>query len=143
EYIWACPNWRNEGPHQDCGFVVTNPDSSGFWGMDVAHMLCFFSFWFHGHWYPCVVIRWFDHIDNAPNDNTGMWIVKPSTTAARQLKLAVIHINSIFHATHLILVFTAASQLPPQGVHPHCSYDYFHLFYVNKFADHHTFAMVV
>ncbi|KAI0002867.1 hypothetical protein BJV74DRAFT_876312 [Russula compacta] len=117
--------WQeNEGPCQDCGFVVTNPDSLGFWGMDVAHMLCFFFF----------LVLW----TLVPF----MWVVKPSTTAARQPKLAVIHINSIFCATHLIPVFTAAPQLPPQGVHPHCSYDYFHLFYVNKFADHHAFTMV-
>ncbi|KAH9963681.1 hypothetical protein BJV74DRAFT_786692, partial [Russula compacta] len=73
---------------------------------------------------------------------TGMWVVKPSMTTARQPKFAIIHINSIFRAAHLIPVFVAAPQLPPQEIHPHCSYDYFHLFYINKFADHHAFATV-
>ena len=66
EYIWACPNWRNEGPHQDCVIVVTDLDRAGFQGMDVAHIICFFAFSFQGHQYPCAVIHWFDHVDNAP-----------------------------------------------------------------------------
>ena len=71
-----------------------------------------------------------------------MWVVKPSVTTVRQPKFAVIHINSIFHAAHLIPMFAEAPQLPPQGIHPHHSYDYFHLFYVNEFTDHHAFASV-
>ena len=51
-----------------------------------------------------VVIRWFDHISNAPDEATGMWIVKPSITAARQPKIAVIHVESIFQSMHLIPV---------------------------------------
>jgi hypothetical protein len=108
EYIQACPNWRNEGPCCNCIFVVTDLDGAGFQGMDVAPVLCFFAFSFQGHQYPCAVIHWFDHVENAPHSNTGMWVVKPSVTAARQPKFAVIHINSIFCAAHLIPVFTAA-----------------------------------
>ena len=140
EYIWACPNWQNEGPHQDCIFVVTNLDSAGFLGLDVVQVLSFFSFSFQGCQYPCAVICWFDCVDNAPSDNTSMWVVKPSVTAVRQPKFTVIHINSIFCAAHLIPVFLAAPQLLPEGIHPHCSYDHFCLFYINKFTDYHAFA---
>lgn len=140
EYIRACPNWRNEGPRQDCVFVVTNPDHAGFQGMDVARVLCLFSFSFQGSLFPCAVIRWFDRIGETPNTDTGMWVVKPSVTVARQPKFAVIHIDSIFRAAHLIPVFAEAPRLPSQGIHPHHSYNHFRLFYVNKFADHHAFA---
>ena len=133
-------NWRNEGPRQDCVFVVTNPDRVGFQGMDVVHVLCFFSFSLQGPLYPCAIICWFNSVGDAPNDNTGMWVVKPSVTAGRQPKFTVIHTNSNFHAAHLIPVFTSAPQPPPQGTHPHHSYNHFHLFYVNKFANHHAFA---
>ncbi|KAH0838763.1 hypothetical protein J3R83DRAFT_7138 [Lanmaoa asiatica] len=140
EYIRSCPNWRNGGPRHDCVFVVTNAELAGFRGMDVARILCFFSFTFQGILYPCAVVRWFDHVGDAPNDNTGMWIVKPSVTAARQPKIAVIHADAIFRAAHLIPVYAAATPIPPQGIPPNRSYDHFRLFYVNKFADHHSFA---
>ena len=109
--------------------------------MDIARVLCFFSFSFQGQLYPCAVVRWFDHVGDAPDDNTGMWVVKPSVTAARQPKIAVIHTDAIFRAAHLIPVFAKAAPIPPtQEISPNQSYDRFHLFYVNKFADHHSFA---
>lgn len=119
EYIQACLNWRNEGSCQDYVFVVTNPDGMGFQEMDIACILCFFLFSFQGSLYPCAIICWFDHISDAPNNDTGMWIVKPSVTAGRLPKFMAIHINSIFYAAHLIPVFTVAPQLPSQGIHPH------------------------
>ncbi|KAF8132929.1 hypothetical protein EV363DRAFT_1397839 [Boletus edulis] len=94
EYIHACPNWRNEGPHRDCVFVVTGPELPGFRGMDVTRV-------FHDQVYPCAVIRWFDRVSDAPDEATGMWVVKLSMTAARQPKIAVIQVESIFRAAHL------------------------------------------
>jgi len=44
EYICSCPMWRNEGPHFDCVFVVTDAQAEGMHGLDVARILCFFSF---------------------------------------------------------------------------------------------------
>ncbi|KAN0094739.1 hypothetical protein V8E55_003026 [Tylopilus felleus] len=140
EYIRSCPNWRNEGPRHDCVFVITDPELPGFRGMDVARILCFFSFAFQGTLYPCAVVRWFDRVGDAPNDNTGMWVIKPSITAARQPKFAVIHTDTIFRAVHLIPVYAAAPPIPPEGIPPNQSYDHFRLFYVNKFADHHSFV---
>jgi len=140
EYIRACPNWQNEGPCRDCIFVVTNPDLLGFRGMDVARVLCFFSFSFQGVLYPCAVIRWFDHVGDTPDNNTGMWIVKPAIMEARQPKTTVIHLDSIFRAAHLIPVYASSPRIPPEGIHPHNSYDHFWLFYINKYADHHAFG---
>ena len=36
--------WRKEGPQLDCAFIVTNPQAEGMRGLDVARILCFFSF---------------------------------------------------------------------------------------------------
>ena len=44
EYIRATPTWRQEGPRYDCVFVITNPELEGMCGMDIARVLCFFSF---------------------------------------------------------------------------------------------------
>ncbi|KAF8546399.1 hypothetical protein OG21DRAFT_1479682 [Imleria badia] len=142
EYICACPNWRNEGPCRDCIFVVTSPEVPGFRGMNVVRVLFFFfSFSFQGSLYPCVVIHWFDHVGDSPDKATGMWHVKPSVTAARQPVFVVIHVESIFRAAHLIPVYSAAAPLPSQGICPNNSYAQFCVFYVNKYADHHAFAM--
>ncbi|KAN0086206.1 hypothetical protein V8E55_007340 [Tylopilus felleus] len=130
----------NEGPRHDCVFVITDPELPGFRGMDVARILCFFSFAFQGTLYPCAVVRWFDRVGDAPNDNTGMWVIKPSITAARQPKFAVIYTDTIFRAVHLIPVYAAAPPILPEGIPPNQSYNHFRLFYVNKFADHHSFA---
>ena len=42
EYIRSCPMWRNESPHSDCIFVVTDLQAEGMHGLDVACVLCFF-----------------------------------------------------------------------------------------------------
>ena len=102
----------------------------------------FFSFSFQGDLYPCAIIHWFDRVGDAPDDDTSMWVVKPSVTVTRQLKIAVIHLDTIFRATHLIPVYAAATPIPPLGIPPNQSYDHFRLFYINKFADHHAFTTV-
>lgn len=139
EFICAYPNWWNDGPRYDCVFVVTDPDTEGLRGLDVAWVLVFFSFKFQGEQFSCTIIWWFDRVGNAPNDDTGMWIIKPSSNASRQPKIAVIHIDSIFHAAHLIPVY-GTLPIPSQGIPPNKSYDHFHLFYINKYADHHAFT---
>ncbi|KAG1720676.1 hypothetical protein EDB19DRAFT_1917810 [Suillus lakei] len=55
EYIRACPIWRNEHPRYDCVFVNTNPDLDGM-----------------------RVVRWFDTVGDSPNEDNGMWMVRPA-----------------------------------------------------------------
>ncbi|KAI6140861.1 hypothetical protein BKA82DRAFT_4331812 [Pisolithus tinctorius] len=81
EHIRSCPMWRNKGPHFDCVFVVTNPEAEGMHGLDIACVLCFFSFKYQGTLYPCTVIHWFDHMGDGPDVATGMWIIHPSYNA--------------------------------------------------------------
>ncbi|KAH0834698.1 hypothetical protein J3R83DRAFT_10225 [Lanmaoa asiatica] len=60
------------------------------------------------------------------------------TVAELAKELRIPHLPQL--VSHLIPVFTVAPRLPSQGIHPHHSYNHFHLFYVNKFADHHAFT---
>ncbi|KAG2111383.1 hypothetical protein BD769DRAFT_1392103 [Suillus cothurnatus] len=60
EYIRACPLWRNKCARNDCIFVITNPDTHGMGGMDVAHVMAFFSLRQHGKQVPCAVVCWFN-----------------------------------------------------------------------------------
>jgi hypothetical protein len=101
EYIRACPLWRNEHPRHDCVFVTTKPEQEGMKGFDVARIMCFFSFAFRGKFYPCAVIRWFDTIGDSPDEDSGMWIVRPAYNANHSPNLSVIHIDAIYRAAHL------------------------------------------
>jgi hypothetical protein len=138
ERIRATPSWRKGPSRYDCVLVNSNQDLEGMRGLDIARVLCFFSFNFRGTTYPCALIRWFSHIGDGPDVDTGMWMVKPVPNADGPL--AVIHLDCVVRAAHLIGVY-GNSFLPP-GFHFSRSLDSFRAFYVNKYADHHMFESV-
>ncbi|KAI6006244.1 hypothetical protein F5J12DRAFT_905734 [Pisolithus orientalis] len=118
KHIHCSPMWRNEGPHYDCVFVVTDPHAEGMLGLDVACVLCFFS------------------QRDGPDTNTGMWIV--CTHNAQDV--TIIHINTIYHTAQLIPIYVS-HQIDPASIKPNKSYDKFFYYYVNRFADHHAFEI--
>lgn len=122
EYIHSCPMWRNAGPHFDCVFIITDPQAEGMSGLDVAHVLCFFSFKYQG-----ILYSW-------------MWVVRPGYLRRNLQNTAIVHIDTIYRAAHLIPVY-AAHNINSTDIRPHRCYDTFHLFYVNKYADHHAFEI--
>ncbi|KIN97265.1 hypothetical protein M404DRAFT_161060 [Pisolithus tinctorius Marx 270] len=140
KHIHSCPMWRNEGPHFDCIFVVTNPEAEGMHGLDIACILCFFLFKYQGTLYPCAVIHWFDHMGDGPDIATEMWIVCPSYNACNVPHITIIHINAIYHVAHLIPVY-ATHNINTRDIKPHDSYNTFNSFYVNKFTNHHAFEI--
>ncbi|KAG1879522.1 hypothetical protein C8R48DRAFT_745047 [Suillus tomentosus] len=116
-------------------------DPSGMQGLEVARVICFFSF-FYG-WeevYPCALIQWFEKIGDCPNEDTGMWMVTPSFHEDGSRNLAVIHIETVFRAAHLIPIY--GSEYIPHSLKFYDSLDTFRSFYVNKYADHHAFEIV-
>ncbi|KAF9237764.1 hypothetical protein BU15DRAFT_88600 [Melanogaster broomeanus] len=142
EHIRACPKWRNEHPRYDCVFVntdVSEAGEQGMHGLEVARVHCFFSFTFRGVTYPCAVIRWFDKVDDGPDADTGMWVVRPACAATHSPEYAIIHIDSIFRAAHLIPVY--GRQFVSQDLRHQDSYNAFQAYYVNKYADHHAFEI--
>ncbi|KAG2059328.1 hypothetical protein BDR06DRAFT_1069299 [Suillus hirtellus] len=52
---------------------------------------------------------------------------------------AVVHVDTIFHSAHLIPVY--GTDLLPSMIKPHHVLEIFTLFYVNKYADHHSFEI--
>ncbi|KAG2095159.1 hypothetical protein BD769DRAFT_1370057 [Suillus cothurnatus] len=105
EHIHACPAWRKEHPHYDCIFVNTNLDLEGMRGMDVARVLTFFSFTYRAETYPCAVVQWFNTLRELPDDNTSMWMVQPAHHANNAPHIAIIHVDSIYHAAHFIPIY--------------------------------------
>lgn len=139
EYIRSTPNWRKEGPRRDCVFVHTGSDfeDDGIRNFDIARVLAFFSFRLNGVTYPCAAIRWFEKVHDIPDENTGMWRVRPSCLPNHSPHIAVIHIDTIYRATHLIPIY--GRRPIPRDVRPCHVYDAFNMFYVNKYVDHHAF----
>ncbi|KAI6001402.1 hypothetical protein EDD15DRAFT_2385918 [Pisolithus albus] len=131
EYIHSCHSWQNGPPRYDCAFVNTNPGLEGMRSLDVVRILAFFSFSSQSTRYPCAVVQWFDRVGDEPDADTGMWIVRPAFTTHRRPSIAVIHVDTIYRAAHLI-----------PFIKPHHSYDVFTTFYINKFIDHHAFSLL-
>ena len=139
EHIQSCPMWRGGGPRYDCVFVGSDPDADGMHGYEIARVLCFFSFVYKGITYPCATICWFDKVGEEPDELTGMWIICPGTLPNHTPNYTIIHINSIYCAAHLIPVYGTDPILPE--IKPHHSYNTFKSFYINKYADHHSFEI--
>ena len=112
EFIRSTPLWRKEGPRKDCVFVTTNPEATGMWALDIAHVLSFFSFRYQSELYECTVIWWFDKIGDAPDEDTGMWMVRPSYLPNHTPNCAIIHINTIHCGAHLIPIYMVPMPSP-------------------------------
>ncbi|KIK79837.1 hypothetical protein PAXRUDRAFT_160184, partial [Paxillus rubicundulus Ve08.2h10] len=135
----ACPSWRNNYPWYDCVFININPELEGMAGMTIARVICFFSFQSDHTLYPCAVVHWFDTVGDAPDEDTGLWMVHLAFCANHTPDITVIHIDAIYRAAHLIPIYGRHS-VPPDIKYYH-SYDTFRAFYVDKYADHHAFEI--
>ncbi|KAK0434113.1 hypothetical protein EV421DRAFT_1909618 [Armillaria borealis] len=142
ERICSTPSWRKKGPCRDCAYVVEDEEKEGFKGMSVVHVHLFFSFSFEGVSYPCALVEWFKKVSRKPDEDTGMWHVKYETHGRHDTRLVtVVHLNTFFHAAHLI------PDYGDKAVPVEFSYEYslncFHIFYMNKYIDHHAFEMII
>ena len=71
-----------------------------------------------------------------PDEETGLWVVKPDFEANGSHSLAVVHLESISQGAHLIGVY--GSSFLPERVHFANSLHLFHAYFDNRYADHHT-----
>ncbi|KAG2039375.1 hypothetical protein BDR03DRAFT_860107, partial [Suillus americanus] len=73
EYIHSIPSWRG-GPGRYNTVFVNTGSKEGMHGMEVAHVLCFFSF-HYGHdsqIFLCALVHWFKLVSDEPNPGNGM-----------------------------------------------------------------------
>ena len=69
-----------------------------------------------------------------------MWIVEPDVCEDSKHVTDMIHHDTMFCSAHLIAVY--GNNPIPKDI-PLChTLDLFHLYYVNKFIDHHAFEIV-
>lgn len=143
EVIRATPRWRNGPPRYDCVFVETNAEAVGFRALDVARIWLFFSLKDAGEEIPCALVHWFEKVGAQPHEDTGMWVVKPGFVqhgrGGRKPKLAIISIDSILRAAHLIPVY--GNGFIPSDKSFTETLDIYERFFVNKFVDHHAYEV--
>jgi len=140
ECIHAINDWQNEGPHYDCVFVETDPDAEGMLGLDVARVHQFFSFTYQDVLYPCALVCWFSWIGDQPDGDMGMWKVEPDFLEDGTPYFAVIHLDSVVRAAHLLGEFPG-DEFIPEGIPVCAMLDILRSFYVNKLIDYHAFEI--
>lgn len=139
ERIHARRRWgKFRVPRYDTTYVVTDPEVSGMGGLDIARVKLFFSFRHRNKTYPCALIHWFSKIDEEPDVNTGMWRVEPDFDAEGEALYAVIHIDTMICAAHLIGEPNGPLSTSITYV---SALDMFDTFYVNKYVDHHAYEI--
>ncbi|OBZ65379.1 hypothetical protein A0H81_14520 [Grifola frondosa] len=139
EHIRATPMWFGTAPRFDCAFVNYQPDLDGIQALAVVRICLFFSFKFGGIVYPCALVQWFERISEEPDEDTGMYIVRPESKRGAPV-LSVLHLDSIVRAAHLIGVY--GKQAVPRDVTAHNALDAYKRFYVNRYVDHHAFETI-
>jgi hypothetical protein len=111
--------------------------------MEDACVLCFFSFHYGCdlETFLCTLVHWFKLVSDKPDPGNGMWMVKPSflNSELDTRELSIIHIDTIVHAAHLLPIF--GNEFVPEKATFHETLDIYCAFYVNKFADHHSFEI--
>ena len=142
EHIRATPSWRHGAARYDCAFVNSRPELEGMRGLDIIRIFLFFSFTYESVTYPCAFVQWYTLLDEEPDEDTGMWMVKPEKESDGSPTISVIHLDCIFRAAHLLPIYADSRNFIPHSLSLHETLDTFTNFYVNKFIDHHTFHFI-
>lgn len=141
KFIRATAAWQNSQSRYDCIFINSQTDLPGMGGLGVARVFLFFSFVHEGVNYPCALIQWFSTIGDEIDDETGLWMMEPEVYEDSQPHLAIIHLDSVIRAAHLVPAYDS-SDFIRRSLTMHDTLDEFKVFYVNKFVDHHAFKLL-
>lgn len=144
ERIRCNPSWRGEYAQYDTVFVQTGLDVAGGPGMNgmvIGRICLFFSFTSDLTRYPCALVEWYVPTDGIDED-TGMWVVTPEFEhgISGRRTLAIIHLDCIARAAHLIPVF--GSLLVHEELYFSNSLDVYQSYFVNNNADHHCYEFL-
>lgn len=139
--IRSNPNWRKQYARHDTVLIGTDGDESGMRGMTVGRVHLLFSFQRGGRLHSCALIRWFVRAINEPDENTGLWVVRPVSEGNGRPSMAVVNLDSFARGVHLIPVY-GNSTIAETFQFPD-SLDAFQAYYVNKYADHHSHSFII
>jgi hypothetical protein len=142
EQIRSTFDRRGGGSRQDCVLINTGGDPSGpLSGYSVARVLLLLSFTHAGERFPCALVWWYTLSDTSGrrDNDTGMWLVEHEFKGGEP-HISVVHTDTIFRAVHLLPFF--GKDRVPLDLSYKDSLDYYDRFYVNRYADHHSFEIL-
>lgn len=135
ERICSNPSWRGEFPRYDTVFVETDSELNGMAGLTIGRLLLLFSFKDRDRVYSCALVHWLIP-GNEPDPDTGMWVVQPEYEGNGRRTLAIINLDCIARAAHLLPVY--GSSFLPEDLHFSDALDVFRAYFVNPYIDHHS-----
>ena len=139
EILRATPSWRNSSPRHDTVFVKTGL-APGPHGLSVARLHILFSFMKSNTRHDVALIQWYSYIGDSPDEDMGMWVVEKEKRNDGLPIINLIYIDAIVRSCHLLPIY-GRGMVPRQVTHM-TSLDCFQAYYVNKFADHHSFELL-
>ncbi|KAF7328163.1 hypothetical protein MVEN_02573800 [Mycena venus] len=101
ERIRSNPNWHG---HARRDTVLVNVAAPVMHGIVVGRVQLFFSFTFRDQIHECALVNWLVPVGDAPDPDTGMWVVGVERERGAPT-LAIINVNAIARASHLIGVY--------------------------------------
>jgi hypothetical protein len=122
-------------------FVNTDPTPGlGMRGMAIARVLRFLKIkTVTNAEYDCALVQWWTVLGKEPDDITGMWLAEPHIEDDGPL-MDIVHLDCIIRGAHLLPAF-GSSWITPAGFHFAKTLDAFKAYYINKYADHHSFTI--
>ncbi|KAI0654965.1 hypothetical protein C8Q70DRAFT_924539, partial [Cubamyces menziesii] len=84
----------------------------------------------------CALVEWFSPVADAPDEDTGLWVVEPDYHPDGRRVQDVVHLQTVLRAAHLIPVF--CPDPTPVQLKQHAVLDSYRAFYVKKYTDHHA-----
>ncbi len=140
ERVRAVTSWRGGPARYDTVFIKEREDVNSITnGLTIARVQLFFTFNLNGQRHECALIEDYHYIDSSADEDTGMWIVRPSSRG-RPRNSRIIPINKILRAAHLLPI-CGTNYKVPRSMNSGSALDSFKSFYVNKYVDHHAFEI--
>ena len=91
ERIYSTPVWRGAAPRYDTVLVETDAELPGMRGMTIGRVFLFFSFMFQDVNYSCALVHWYSTVGTEPDEDTGLWVVKPEYKDRKSTRLNSSH----------------------------------------------------
>ncbi|KAH9923725.1 uncharacterized protein BXZ73DRAFT_91410 [Epithele typhae] len=146
EIIRCTPNWMRREPRYDTVLVQVDEEDDVMHGLAVARLCKLFSLNTDYFLHECALVEWFDFVSDAPDELTGMWVVKLLVHGVSKPEMNhnhrsvdIIPLDSIVHSCHLIPYYGTKSL---KNWRHYNTLDAFKWYYVNSYIDYHTFQIL-
>jgi hypothetical protein len=140
EMIRSADLWYGQYERCDTVLVRVPGGEAIMGGLRVARVVRFVAFAHVEERYEGALVEWLDVVGQLPDQLTGMWKVKPRLGECGQRTLDYIPLETIVRGCHLIPVY--GDDVVPEKYHfSHAHLD-FRVFYLNHYADYHSFETI-